>query len=348
MNLRGVLCLAAFIVAYSCLIPGLTCLLFSAKAAPMGFTVLDIQKSTLGAVHMLFDKGRYVAASVILVCSVIAPFVKLAVLLVCSCYMWGQDNVGPAVVTAIKAVRRISKWATVDAFTAAILYAFFCQNSVLKVELHKGFYFFMGYCIFSIAGALLLEIPAQQLPHEQQRLVQTATIKQNLPTVVGCSVAMICLLIGLACVPIFSVECSLLFLKDKLSFMALMRNLVSAQGSPIAFLTLFLFGAVAPAADFIYAITQGIVGRIDHPAAEWVQDFAMLDVFALACVVVANAASGMSGALKVSVLPAGWILCTLASFWVIYCLTLRTSTNAQAPKDRPVEYSPEAAIGKAC
>jgi uncharacterized paraquat-inducible protein A len=172
MALRTTVCVAVFVIAYILLIPGLTMHLFSAKAVMLGQTVIDLEKSTLGALRMLFEKERYGAAVTILVCSVIAPFAKLAVMVVAAFVQRSYDGKSQYVSPAITAVRRVSKWATVDAFTAASLVALFSNVTMplgsIDVQLHEGFYCFIGYCIFSVAGALLLEKPEQDSDEEEQ------------------------------------------------------------------------------------------------------------------------------------------------------------------------------------
>merc|ERR1719428_393417 len=100
MKPRSIVSVLFFSLAYILLIPGLTCILFSAKASFMGMTVVDMEKSTLGAIHLLMEKGRWGAAITILVCSVLAPFLKLAVLLVCAFHTCRQ-NAGSRVASAI-------------------------------------------------------------------------------------------------------------------------------------------------------------------------------------------------------------------------------------------------------
>jgi len=330
MHLRSAVCVTLFVVAYILLIPGLTCLLFSAKASFMGMTIVDMEKSTFGAIHLLMEKGRYVAALTILICSVIAPFVKLVVLLVCAYHSSGQEAAGPRVSSAIESVRRISKWATVDAFTASIFVGFFCNNPVLQVNLHKGFYCFMGYCIFSVAGALVLEKPEQPL-EEQRRPMPIGAAharKSILPAIAG-SIMLLGFLVALLLLPIFHVECSMLFLKEQLSFIDIVQRL-GQHGSLSAALSLAALAALVPAADFVWTTVEATMGRIEHPAGEWLQDFAMFDVFALAVVVVTSAAAGVNDNLHVTMLPGGWLLCFCATAWVVYSLTLRSRPVAQS------------------
>jgi len=318
-----VVCGIVFTVAYILLIPGLHCLLFSAKASMFGMTFVDLEKSTLTSIKLLMEEGRYPAAFTILICSVIAPFVKLAILLVCVYCIQVRGNAGPKVSSAIAFVRCISKWATVDAFTASILVAFFCNSPILQVSLHKGFYCFVGYCIFSVAGALLLEQPVQQRrPNVDAGLAG----KSMVPAVVG-SALLLTLLVALSYMPLFDVECSELALKEQLSFVAIIQRLAK-HGSTIAALVCLTFVGIFPAADLVMSVVEATTGHAQHQVGGWLRDFAMLDVFALAAIVTMNAASGIRKSLTVSLLPGGWLLITWAVLWMIYSLGFRQTIAA--------------------
>jgi uncharacterized paraquat-inducible protein A len=294
--------------------------LFSAKASFMGMTVVDMEKSTLGAIHLLMEKGRWGAAITILICSVVAPFLKLAVLLVCTYYSQRQ-NAGSRVASAITLVRRISKWATVDAFTASIFVSFFCSNPVVQVGLHRGFYCFMGYCIFSTAGALLLERPEviQQAAIADQRR-QYSSAKSSWPAVLS-SILLLGFLVTLSLLPIFHVE--MMFIKEQLSFVDIVHRL-AVHGSFSAAFAVLSLAAVLPMADLVWASLEATLPLSSYPVGEWLQDFAMFDVFALATLVTANAAGGVHSGLTVALLPGGWCLSVCASIWIAYSATLRS------------------------
>lgn len=346
MDRRSVVCAGFFTVAYILLIPGLTCLLFSAKASFLGVTVVDLEKSTFGAIHLLTQKGRWLAALTILLCSVVAPFLKLAVLLVCVYCTQVRGYAGPGVSSAITVVRRISKWATVDAFTASIFVAFFCNNPMLQVSLHKGFYCFLGYCIFSVAGALLLEKPDQALTEEQQGLVSPAgSSKKSMLPALGVSIALLGLLVALLVVPLFSVECTILGIKENLSF-AVMIERLGKHGSVIAAQVCMTLVFLLPAADLIFAAVQATTGRVGHTAGEWLQDFAMLDVFALSILVVSSAATGLHQSLTVELLHGGRALVACACLWLVYSLAFRarTGAHAQTRKEKRAAGALESAI----
>jgi len=291
----------------------------------MGMTVVDMEKSTLGAIHLLMDKGRWGAAITILICSVIAPFLKLAVLLVSAFYSCRQQT-SDRLASAITGVRRISKWATVDAFVALMFVSFFCENPVVHVGLHRGFYCFMGYCIFSVAGALLLETPGQAAIVDQRRQSTTKPLWPAFAT----SILLLGFLVALSLLPIFHVE--MMIIKEQLSFADMVKRL-SHDGHFLAAFVLVALAAVLPVADVAWASAEATSPLTPYPVGEWLQDFAMFDVFALALLVITNAAGGVNGGLTVTLLPGGWCLSICASMWIAYSVTLRSRPVAH-PQDK--------------
>jgi len=291
----------------------------------MGMTIVDMEKSTLGAIHLLFEKGRWGSAITILICSVIAPFVKLAVLLVCAFCNYRQ-NAGSRVASAITGVRRISKWATVDAFTALIFVSFFCKNPVVQVGLHRGFYCFMGYCIFSVAGALLLEKPGQAAIADQRRQSTTTSLWPTLAS----SILFTGSLVTLSLMPIFHVD--MMIIKEQLTFVDMVQRL-SHDGHLLAAFALVMLAAVLPLADLAWASAEATSALTTYPVGEWLQDFAMFDVFALAMLVVTNAAGGVHSGLTVTLLSGGWCLNGCACMWIAYSVILRSRPMAH-PQDK--------------
>jgi uncharacterized paraquat-inducible protein A len=340
MDLRSVSSIAVFIVGYIALYPGLTRLLFTAHAEFFGQVLVDIRKSTFGAVHLLLENQCNLAAYTILVCSVMAPFMKLVILLLSVLTMKIQKGPGRASIAAITLVRRISKWATVDAFTASLFVGFFCDSSLLQVDLHEGYYCFMTYCILSTAGALILERPRQEkeettdeerapsLPSRSEGIASpienSATAK--LAGIAG-SLVMLAVLTYFARVPMFEVRIQILGIQEELSFADVVWRLWT-HNRRISAIVIVLFGGVLPACDLAMGIMEAALRRTASDVSQFLQDFAMLDVLALAVVVVSNAASGVDEALNVKMLPAGSQLCCFAGAWLLYSLTVRTMRSS--------------------
>jgi uncharacterized paraquat-inducible protein A len=320
MHLRTVACAAVFATAYILLIPGLTCLLFSARATFMGQEAFDIQKSTVQAISLLTEKERYGASITILVCSVLAPFLKLAVMFRTAYFMWKYEQPGPSVNSMIAGVRRVSKWATVDAFTASMFVGLFSSVEGVTVNLHKGFFCFMGYCILSVAGALLLEKPDKEAIAEQRSLVVggVSSKRMLLPSIAG---IFLCagLFVAWKCPILHS---NMLIQEEDVTFATIVERIWSKE-SRVAAASFAVLAFVFPLADLVWVIVDAFTGNANRSVGEFLQDFAMLDVFALSVLVVSNAASGIHPLVSITVLPAGWILCMCSAVWLIYSLFMR-------------------------
>ncbi|MEE8128969.1 MAG: paraquat-inducible protein A [Vicinamibacterales bacterium] len=131
-------------------------------------------RSILGAVRELFDSGNYLVSFLILLFSIIVPVSKGSMLLG-SIYA-SQQRVRERLV---KIVDLIGKWSMADVFVIGVFLAFLAtenqvQENRFQVEalgaqlevgivtrvtstLGPGFYFFLGYCIFSIFWTQVLK-----------------------------------------------------------------------------------------------------------------------------------------------------------------------------------------------
>ena len=131
-------------------------------------------RSILGAVRGLLDSGNYLVSFLILLFSIIVPVSKGSMLLG-SIYA-SQQRVRERLV---KIVDLIGKWSMADVFVIGVFLAFLAtenqvQENRFQVEalgaqlevgivtrvtstLGPGFYFFLGYCIFSIFWTQVLK-----------------------------------------------------------------------------------------------------------------------------------------------------------------------------------------------
>ncbi len=131
-------------------------------------------RSILGAVRELFDSGNYLVSFLILLFSIIVPVSKGSMLLG-SIYA-SQQRVRERLV---KIVDLIGKWSMAAVFVIGVFLAFLAtenqvQENRFQVEalgaqlevgivtrvtstLGPGFYFFLGYCIFSIFWTQVLK-----------------------------------------------------------------------------------------------------------------------------------------------------------------------------------------------
>ena len=120
--------------------------------------VFQQTRSIVGSVRRLYEVGSPVPATLILLFSVVVPFVKMAL-------------VGWAVFVADEARRRrtlafveaIAKWSMADVFVVALFITYLAAMAsqstpaagpplvAFKAEFGPGFYWFAAYCVFSLA-----------------------------------------------------------------------------------------------------------------------------------------------------------------------------------------------------
>jgi len=307
-TVQSMLCIALFVLSYVFLFPGLCMLLFSAKAEidffGMHIKILDLEKSTLGTVKLLYDSAAYFPMLAILVFSVTMPFVKLfAVLLFVA---------GKASGSILCAVKKVSKWATIDAFAAAALVAFFDSQNHLHVDLHAGFYCFLAYCILSTAASLLLHAP-------QARLNRHATFGGGKSTVISFIMILIMLILlhQAATWPILKMQCPKFGMAATSSTWDLVQNLWNGHFT-VAAAALAVLTMAVPACDFTAVIGQAVGFHVDAALSQWLEQFAMLDVWALSLVITRLATAGINKDIEMELLPAGWVLSGFSACWVLF------------------------------
>ena len=124
--------------------------------------VFQQTRSIIGSVRRLYEVGSPVPATLILLFSVVVPFVKTAL-------------VGWAMFVAQEAQRRrtlafveaIAKWSMADVFVVALFITYLAAMAsqsppaagpplvAFKAEFGSGFYWFAAYCLFSLASQQL-------------------------------------------------------------------------------------------------------------------------------------------------------------------------------------------------
>ena len=124
--------------------------------------VFQQTRSIVGSVQRLYEVGSPVPATLILLFSVVVPFVKTAL-------------VGWAMFAADEARRRrtltfveaIAKWSMADVFVVALFITYLAAMAsqttpaqgaslvAFKAEFGPGFYWFAAYCVFSLASQQL-------------------------------------------------------------------------------------------------------------------------------------------------------------------------------------------------
>ena len=159
MKARNVAALVLILVSLAILIPGLTQPLITIRAMVniMGQSheVFRDTRSIIQTIRNLHESGNDFVAGLILLFSVIVPFVK--VLLLGSVPLLKSAK---ARYNLFLFVRSISKWAMVDVFVVGIYVAFLAGKAAdnFDATIERGFYFFVAYCLLSLAALQVLWI----------------------------------------------------------------------------------------------------------------------------------------------------------------------------------------------
>ncbi|MDP2389017.1 MAG: paraquat-inducible protein A [Acidobacteriota bacterium] len=160
MTTRNKVAVGLTLVSLGLLIPGLTQPALTIVASiPIFNKPTEIFRQTqnvIEAVRSLNETGNYFVAGLILLFSIIVPFIKMAML---------------AVILTIKApgpryqmylfTRSISKWAMADVFAVGVFIAFMASIAIdnLDAVIGTGFYYFTGYCLVSNVAFQFLSVP---------------------------------------------------------------------------------------------------------------------------------------------------------------------------------------------
>lgn len=148
------------LVSLGLLIPGLSQPALTIVASiPFGNKPMEIFRQTqnvVEAVRSLYESGNYFVSGLVLLFSIIVPFIKAAIL---------------GVILAVKSpamkyrlylfVRSISKWAMADVFAVGVFIAFLASKATdnLDAVIGTGFYYFVGYCLVSNVAFQFLHVP---------------------------------------------------------------------------------------------------------------------------------------------------------------------------------------------
>ena len=160
MTTRNKVAVGLTLVSLAVLIPGLLQPALTIVASiPIFNKPTEIFRQTqnvLQAVKSLYETGNYFVSGLILLFSIIVPFIKAAML---------------AVILTTKApvqryrlylfVRSISKWAMADVFAVGVFIAFMASKAIdnLDAIIGTGFYYFVAYCLISNVAFQFLDVP---------------------------------------------------------------------------------------------------------------------------------------------------------------------------------------------
>ena len=161
MTTRNWIAVGLTIVSLALIVPGLRSDALTITASiPIFNKPTEIFKETqsiLRAIERLYDSKNYFVAGLILLFSVIVPFIKMALLGV---ILRAQN---PSTRYRLYLfVRSVSKWAMADVFAVGIFIAFMAGNAIdnLNASVHPGFYYFIAYCLVSNIAFQFLQVPA--------------------------------------------------------------------------------------------------------------------------------------------------------------------------------------------
>lgn len=115
-------------------------------------------RSIWGVSQELADTGNGLVATMIVTFSIVVPTLKLVLQLAA---FLGPGQFGQ---TLLRVNGALSKWSMADVFVMAMLIAFMAGSAsnqmgellIMDANLEVGFWYFAGYCVFSIASGVLL------------------------------------------------------------------------------------------------------------------------------------------------------------------------------------------------
>lgn len=115
-------------------------------------------RSILGTVEDLYTSGNAVVAFLVMLFSVVIPSIKLLMTFIAT---FLRSHLRRQNLVAIN--NFLSKWSMADVFVVATIVTYMAANAsndtgLMRFEsaFETGFYYFVGYCIFSIAAAQLM------------------------------------------------------------------------------------------------------------------------------------------------------------------------------------------------
>ncbi|MFQ5550666.1 MAG: paraquat-inducible protein A [Gemmatimonadales bacterium] len=145
MSKRNVVAVVLLVVSFALLVPGLTqpLVTISASMQILGMTteLFRETRSILQSISTLHESGDDFVAGLILLFSVIVPFVKGLLLLT-------------ALMVRHSAARWGIKWSMADVFAVGVFVAYLGARAAsnLDAEVHEGFFYFTGYCLVSLVS----------------------------------------------------------------------------------------------------------------------------------------------------------------------------------------------------
>ncbi len=168
MTTRNWIAVGLTLVSLALIVPGLRSDAMTITASIPIFNkpteIFRETQSILRAIKRLYDSQNYFVAGLILLFSVIVPFIKAALLGV---ILRTKDPVTKY--RLFQFVRSVSKWAMADVFGVGIFIAFMAGNAIdnLDAQVHPGFYYFIGYCLVSNLSFQFLQVEEPSVASSQ-------------------------------------------------------------------------------------------------------------------------------------------------------------------------------------
>lgn len=148
-------------------------------ASMLGLDTLDGEvevfrnsRSIIDTIAALYQSHHFVVAMLIGLFSIVIPAVKLITMLILLL------PVTPLIKQRLsKMISVIGKWSMADVFVVAIIVTYMAGNAsagmgdMLKTQsqFEIGFYYFLGYCIFSIASQMMIDMTQTQRSQSASR-----------------------------------------------------------------------------------------------------------------------------------------------------------------------------------
>ncbi len=159
MSIRNVVAVALTVVSVVMLVPGLLqpLITITASVEVLGVTreLFSDTRSIVQAVRTLHESGNDFVAGLILLFSILVPFIKGMLLLV----ILGLKRTR-ARYRLYRFVQSISKWSMADVFVVGVFIALLAAKATdnLDAVVGRGFYLFAGYCLVSNLAFQFLRI----------------------------------------------------------------------------------------------------------------------------------------------------------------------------------------------
>ncbi|ABI73732.1 Paraquat-inducible protein A [Shewanella frigidimarina NCIMB 400] len=148
-------------------------------ASMLGLDTLDGEvevfrnsRSIIDTIAALYQSHHFVVAMLVGLFSIVIPAIKLITMLILLL------PVTPLIKQRLsKMISVIGKWSMADVFVVAIIVTYMAGNAsagmgdMLKTQsqFEIGFYYFLGYCIFSIASQMMIDMTQTQKSQNASR-----------------------------------------------------------------------------------------------------------------------------------------------------------------------------------